>query len=181
MQSNLPKTATLGTRKGGYCGGVAVMRRWGCNMTIFGRGEQHVMLVSPNKNIVINAPYGSNFLTIPDLFVSHWKNWPLWRGFFGSWGCSAVDVAVVERYKLEPMYRLSAGQKKSGYCREVAVSGLVWLYIPFIFSSKFFAINDFPREGRLIISKVINRLFKILNCKLSLISHLKSVIPILTG
>ena len=62
--------------------------------------------------VIISAPYGSNCLTIPDLFVSRWKNWPLWREFFGSWGRSAVAVAVVERFKLEPMYRLSAGPKK---------------------------------------------------------------------
>ena len=42
IQSNLPITATLGTRKSGCCGEVVVMRRWGCNMTIFVRGEQHV-------------------------------------------------------------------------------------------------------------------------------------------
>lgn len=141
---------------------VAIVERWplwggGGVIWQFLVGENNMSCCSPLTKIVINAPYGSNFLTIPDLFVSCWKNWPLWRGFFGSWGRSAVDVAVVERFKLEPMYRLSAGQKKSGYCREVAGSGLVWLYIPFIFSSKFFAINDFPREGRLIISKVINR------------------------
>ena len=48
--------------------------------------------------------------------------------FLAAGGCSAVVVAVVERFKLAPMYRLSAGQKKRRYCREVAVSGLVWLY-----------------------------------------------------
>ena len=32
-------------------------------------------------------------------------------------------VAVVERFKQEPMYGLSAGTKISGCCREVAVSG----------------------------------------------------------
>ena len=71
--------------------------------------------------MIINAPYGSNFLTIPDLFVSRWKNWPLWRGFLAAGGRSAVVVADVERFKLEPMYRLSVGQKQSGYCRQVAV------------------------------------------------------------
>ena len=34
-----------------------------------------------------------------------------------------MAVAVVERFKLELMYGLSVGTKKSGRCREVAVSG----------------------------------------------------------
>ena len=34
-----------------------------------------------------------------------------------------VAVAVVERFKQEPMYGLSAGTKLNGCCREVAVSG----------------------------------------------------------
>ena len=33
------------------------------------------------------------------------------------------EVAVVERFKEESMYGLSAGIKKSGRCREVAVTG----------------------------------------------------------
>ena len=47
--------------------------------------------------------------------------WPLLRGYFGSWGRTLVAVAVVERFKQEVMYGLSAGTKKSGRCREVAV------------------------------------------------------------
>ena len=34
-----------------------------------------------------------------------------------------MAVAVVERFKQELMYGLSAGTKKSGRCREVAVCG----------------------------------------------------------
>ena len=34
-----------------------------------------------------------------------------------------MAVAVVERFKQELMYGLSAGTKKSGCCKEVAVSG----------------------------------------------------------
>ena len=34
-----------------------------------------------------------------------------------------MAVAVVERFKQELMYGLSAGTKKCGRCREVAVSG----------------------------------------------------------
>ena len=34
-----------------------------------------------------------------------------------------MAVAVVERFKQELMYGLSAGARKSGRCREVAVSG----------------------------------------------------------
>ena len=35
LQSNLSKTATVGTEESGHCGEVAVMGRLGCNMTIF--------------------------------------------------------------------------------------------------------------------------------------------------
>ena len=49
--------------------------------------------------------------------------WPLSRDCFGSWGRTLVAVAIVERFKQELMYGLSAGQKKCGRCREVAVSG----------------------------------------------------------
>ena len=35
----------------------------------------------------------------------------------------AVAVAVVERFKPEPMYGLSAGTKITGCCREMAVNG----------------------------------------------------------
>ena len=45
--------------------------------------------------------------------------WPLLRGYFGSWGHTLVAVAVVERFKQELMYGLSAGTKKCGRCREV--------------------------------------------------------------
>ena len=45
------------------------------------------------------------------------------RGYFGSWGHALVAVAVVERFKQEPMYGLSAGTKLNGCFREVAVSG----------------------------------------------------------
>ena len=135
MQSNLPKPATLGTKKSGYCGEVAVMRRWGCNMTIFGRGEQHVMLFSPNKN----CHQRTIWIKFPD------HSWLV---------CQLLKkLAFVERF----FWQLGTQCSGRCCCREVAGSGLVWLYIPFIFSSKFFAINDFPREGRLIISKVINR------------------------
>ena len=34
-----------------------------------------------------------------------------------------MAVAVVERFKQELMYGLSTGTKKSGCCKEVAVSG----------------------------------------------------------
>ena len=33
------------------------------------------------------------------------------RGYFGSWGHALVAIAVVERFKQELMYGLSAGQK----------------------------------------------------------------------
>ena len=54
--------------------------------------------------------------------------WPLSRGYFlwqlgthFSGRCRCREVAVVERFKQEVMYGLSAGTKKSGRCREVAI------------------------------------------------------------
>ena len=75
------------------------------------------------KVLTYTKKYKSNFVTILDVFVSRWKNWPLSRGYFGSWGRALVAIAVVERFKQELMYGLSAGTKKSGRCREVAVRG----------------------------------------------------------
>ena len=51
--------------------------------------------------LVINAPCESNFVTIPDFFISRRKNWLMLRGYFGSWGHVSVAVAVVERFKKE--------------------------------------------------------------------------------
>ena len=68
-------------------------------------------------------------------FISSGKNWPLSRGYFGSWGQTLVAAAVVEKWPLvrrfnyEFMYGLSAGTKnkrpllRDGYCGEVTVSG----------------------------------------------------------
>ena len=39
------------------------------------------------------------------------------RGYFGSWRRALVAVAVVEKFKQESMYGLSAETKKSGLCR----------------------------------------------------------------
>ena len=65
--------------------------------------------------LVINAPYGSNFVIIPDFFISRRKNWLLLRGYFGSWGHVSVAVAVVERFKKELMYLLAAETKKVAF------------------------------------------------------------------
>ena len=51
-------------------------------------------------------------MTINDFLKSPLKNWPMSRGYFGSWGRVLVAVAVVERFKQESMYGLSAGTKK---------------------------------------------------------------------
>ena len=68
-------------------------------------------------------------------FISSGKNWPLSRGYFGSWGQTLVAAAVVERwplvrrFKYEFMYGLSAGTKnkrpllRDDCCGEVTVSG----------------------------------------------------------
>ena len=45
--------------------------------------------------------------------------WQLGTHFSGRFRCR--EVAVVERFKQELMYGLSAGTKKSGPCKEVAV------------------------------------------------------------
>ena len=47
---------------------------------------------------------------------------------FGSLGPVSVAVVVLERLKQESMYGLSAGTKKSGLGREVAVSGVSTVY-----------------------------------------------------
>ena len=84
---------------------------------------------------LIIVPYGSNFATIPDFFVSWWKkNWPLLRGYFGSWGHSLVAVATVERWPslrgLNKSQCMNSPPQKSGHCRDVAVSrGLTIAYL----------------------------------------------------
>ena len=45
------------------------------------------------------------------------------------YGLSAKNVAVVERFKQESMYGLSA--KKNGRCREMAVSGGSTVTLPY--------------------------------------------------
>ena len=42
-------------------------------------------------NLWIGTPYVSNFMTILDFFISRWKNWPLSRNYFGSWGHTFVE------------------------------------------------------------------------------------------
>ena len=53
--------------------------------------------------------------------------WQLGMHFSGR--CRCREVAIVERFKQEVMYRLSAGTKKSGRCREVSLqSRRIWGY-----------------------------------------------------
>ena len=66
----------------------------------------------------INAPYRSNFVSIHDFLVSHWKSWPFSRGYFSGRGHSVVAIVVVERFKQQSLYGLSLGQPK------VAIGGL---------------------------------------------------------
>ena len=67
---------------------------------------------------IINAPYRSNFVSIHDFLVSHWKNWPFSRSYFSSWGHSVVAIVVVETFKQQSLYGLSLGLPK------VAIGGL---------------------------------------------------------
>ena len=80
---------------------------------------QQYKLMEHNQNtipwLVINVPYGSIFVTIPDFFISHWKTGPLLRGYFASWWhilLVAILIAIVEQFKKESMYGLSARTKK---------------------------------------------------------------------
>ena len=45
--------------------------------------------------LIINMTYGSNFVTIPDFFISQWQNWNC-QGYFGSWE-HALEAIIVER------------------------------------------------------------------------------------
>ena len=68
-------------------------------------------------------PYGSILMNILAFFISRWwKSWPLLGGYFGTWGHALVAVAVVERFKQEPMYGMYAGTK-NGRRREVTIWG----------------------------------------------------------
>ena len=64
LQLNLSTTATLGTKESGRCGEVAVMGRYGCNMTLFFfREVQHVhcakfmLTVAYNGNPILKIIY----------------------------------------------------------------------------------------------------------------------------
>ena len=61
-------------------------------------------------------------MTILDVFINHWKKLAVVGRLF-SWqlrGHTLVAIAVVERFKQEPIFGLSGGTKISGHCREVA-------------------------------------------------------------
>ena len=73
--------------------------------------------------LIINAPYGSSSMIILDFFISRRKNWPLFTGYFGSWGHALVAVAVEETFKQESLCRLSPETENSDRCREVADYG----------------------------------------------------------
>ena len=58
-----------------------------------------------------------------------------------------MDVAVVERFKLKPMYGLSVGQKKVAIVeRWLLVDWFDCIIIPFIFSSKFWPSMTFQEN-----------------------------------
>ena len=65
-------------------------------------------------------PYGSNFATILDYFISRLKKVAIVEWSFGGWG--HVLVAVVERVNQESIYELYVRRKVAvRSCREVAV------------------------------------------------------------
>ena len=64
-----------------------------------------------------------SFLTFSSLTE---KNWQLGTCFSGS--CRCQEVTIIERFKQEAIYGLSAGTKISGHCREVAIVGS-WLLV----------------------------------------------------
>ena len=51
IQLNLSTTATLGTEESGRCGEVAVVGRWGCNMTPFFFGKYNMFIV-PSSSLL---------------------------------------------------------------------------------------------------------------------------------
>ena len=59
-----------------------------------------------------------SFLTFSSLTEKNWQ----------SGTCFSGTVAVIERFKQEAIYGLSAGTKISGHCREVAIVGS-WLLV----------------------------------------------------
>ena len=74
--------------------------------------------------LIINAPYDSNFVTIPDFFISRWKTLAVverlfWQmGTYFSGRCRCREVVVVGRFKKESYETgkrrmdFPAGQKK---------------------------------------------------------------------
>ena len=58
-----------------------------------------MLMLTEAPRTIINGSYGSNFKAIFDFFYQSLNNWPLSRGYFGSWGHALVAVAVVERFK----------------------------------------------------------------------------------
>ena len=70
--------------------------------------------------LVINVPYGSIFVTIPDFFISHWKTGRCWEVILpvdDTLYLVAILNAVVEQFKKESMYRLFTGTKKLSFYR----------------------------------------------------------------
>ena len=76
--------------------------------------------------------------------------WQLGTYFSGR--CRRREVAVVERFKQELMYELSAGTKKCGRCREVAVSG--GLTVVFLWMNSKGCSGDFCRRNLLNTCKI---------------------------
>ena len=81
---------------------AALARRIADNLCLLQQYKWNTIKIGLPR-FIINAPYGSRSMII-HVFISRRKKWPLLRGYFGSWGHALVAVAVVERFKQEPMY-----------------------------------------------------------------------------
>ena len=88
--------------------------------------------------------------------------WQLGTHFSGR--CRCREVAVVERFKQELMYGLSAGTKKCGRCREVAVMERWPLVEVQLYKVKTFRITIFSftkkqeRRTSYVVSFISNKL-----------------------
>ena len=63
-------------------------------------------------------------MTILDFFISRWKNWPLWRGYFGSLNTFKWLLPLSRGLKKIQCMDSVRRDKKTGHCKEVIL--VVW-------------------------------------------------------